>query len=172
MPETALAEHKPFNPKPPLYGTPEALETAITDYFEYCSVQHKVPTVAGMAYHLGFESRQSMYDYENRDTAGGAYLIKKARTYMESDLAQRAILGKGSIPGVIFTLKAMHGWQETSVVEHHHDVTLSIDQLTQQARSLLAQASPEQLRVLGVDKTDDVIDIPALPVPDRAKVDR
>ena len=134
---------------PPYYDTPEALEAAIKGYFEQCKADNKPPTIAGMAYHLGFESRQSMYDYENRDKAY-SYVVKKARTYMESLLAEKAQTGQGSIPGVIFTLKAMHGWQETQSIQVDVNQTVSVPQLEQAIRGLLAQASPEQLEGLGI----------------------
>ena len=176
MPEQASSQTQDVKPRigrPPFYPDPELFEQAIQSYFDYCEVQCKPPTKVGLALHLGFESRQSLQDYKVRvENEAFAYSVKKAEAKIERYLAERVVLGKGSTPGTIFTLKAMHGWQETSVVEHHHEVTLSVDQLTQQARSLLAQASPEQLKTLGVDKVDDVIDVKALPVPDKAKVNR
>ena len=150
MPETALAQlYKPINPHPPLYETPQALEKGIADYFKWCLENERMPTVAGMAYHLGFADRQSMYDYEKRSPSF-LHVLKKARTFMESDLAHRAILGKGSTPGVIFTLKAMHGWQETQQIQVDINQTVSVPQLEQAIRGLLAQATPEQLEGLGI----------------------
>jgi len=176
MPEQPSSQTQDVQPnlggRPAFYTDPDVLDKAIDSYFEYCEVQCKPPTKVGLALHLGFADRQSLRDYKLSENTAYSCCIKKAETKIERYLAERVVLGKGSTPGTIFTLKAMHGWQETSVVEHHHEVTPSIDQLTQLARSLLAQASPEQLRVLGVDKTDNVIDVKALPDPAQAKVDR
>ena len=62
--------------RPQLFSTPEELQKKIDDYFK-SGVNEKtitnkmgtkekvpVPTISGLCYHLGFESRQSFYDYE------------------------------------------------------------------------------------------------------------
>ena len=71
--------------RPPLFNTPEELQDAIQDYFDYCkpkiedgelkSLGESI-TITGIALYLGFESRQSFYDYEKHDQY--SYIIKKA----------------------------------------------------------------------------------------------
>jgi hypothetical protein len=59
--------------RPLKYKTQEELQDAIDDYF----INAEIPTITGLALHLGFCSRQSMYDYEKTD--GFADIIKLAR---------------------------------------------------------------------------------------------
>jgi hypothetical protein len=154
MPETALAEYQqPKHPggKPPFYPDPEQLSEAIDSYFDWCQVQQQPPTKVGLALHLGFCSRQSLQDYKVRsNNPEYAYCIKRAEAKIEQYLAQRVILGKGSTPGTIFTLKAMHGWQETQSIQVDVNQTVSVPQLEQAIRGLLSQATPEQLEGLGI----------------------
>ena len=62
--------------RPLKYETAEDLENAIDTYFKESLQTRETesgikyinpPTVSGLAYHLGFESRQSMYDYKERE---------------------------------------------------------------------------------------------------------
>ena len=118
------------NGRPPLFSNPEDLQEAIDTYFVSCVpvfakddngevLYHKgnpiiidmnSPTISGLAYHLGFESRQSFYDYENRDEF--SYTVKRARlrieTLHEKNLSNPMIKPTGSI----FWLKNA-GWKDT-----------------------------------------------------------
>ena len=69
---------------------------------------------------------------------------------MEGQLAEKVLMGQGSVPGTIFTLKCMHGWQETQQIQVDINQTVSVPQLEQAIRGLLAQATPEQLEGLGI----------------------
>jgi hypothetical protein len=71
---------------------------------------------------LGFDSRQSFYDYEKRD--GFSYIIKKARLKVESHYEQ--CLQYGNVTGAIFPLKNM-GWSDKQEIEHSGGVTIHID---------------------------------------------
>lgn len=113
--------------RPPLFATAEELQNAIDDYFQNGVTKRKViigpatnkqeieievPTVTGMCYHLGFESRQSFYDYEERP--GFAYTVKRARLFIEKEYEEQ--LQHGNTVGAIFALKNM-GWRDKSEVE-------------------------------------------------------
>ncbi len=113
-------EGKNLGGRPPKYESPEDLELAIEGYIKDCpdkrtcytseGVEYfiKVPTISGLAYFLGFESRQSMYDYENKDERF-SYTIKRARLWMETHYER---LAQGKTPtGAIFALKNM-GWKD------------------------------------------------------------
>lgn len=106
--------------RPPHYETVEDLILAINDYFNNGVkkrhviigkapnqevIELEVPTITGLALHLGFESRQSFYDYEKRD--GFSYTIKKARLFIEKEYEEQ--LQVGNTTGAIFALKNM-GW--------------------------------------------------------------
>jgi len=76
-------------------------------------VELPVPTITGIAYYLGFESRQSFYDYEKREAF--SYTIKRARLFIEVEYEEQ--LQFGSVAGAIFALKNM-GWRDKQEIEH------------------------------------------------------
>lgn len=95
--------------RPLKYKTVEELEAAIKEYFNSRQLQVMPPTVAGLALWLGFEDRQSIYDYKDRPAF--SCTIKKAITAMEDYAEQRLLVGEGSSTGAIFWLKN-HGWKD------------------------------------------------------------
>lgn len=114
--------------QPPIYDSPEVLQERIEDYFESGvkkktiivgrgenkeAVEVEVPTITGLALYLGFESRQSFYDYEKRE--GFSYTIKNARTRIENNYEE--LLQHGNTPGAIFALKNM-GWTDRQAIDH------------------------------------------------------
>jgi len=70
------------------------------------------PTITGLALYLGFESRQSFYDYEKRERF--SYTIKRARTFIERVYEQ--LLQIGNPAGAIFALKNF-GWTDKNEYE-------------------------------------------------------
>lgn len=105
--------------RPLKYKTKEELEGKIEEYF---AKNKEHPTLTGLAYHLGFESRQSIYDYEERGEF--SYTIKRARLFIESHYELR--LYHSSPTGAIFALKNF-GWKDSI----EHDVT---DELKEKLR--------------------------------------
>lgn len=110
-----------------IYKTPEALQDAIDDYFKNGVPQKgvvfgrqvvdmPVPTITGLALHLGFCDRQSFYDYEKYD--GYSYTIKKARTFIEKHYEE--MLQTGNTTGAIFALKNF-GWKDKQEVDYQGD---------------------------------------------------
>ena len=102
----------------PLFNSNEELEAQIKDYFDNPptkSVMIKdvgpVPmpfvSITGLALHLGFASRQSLYDYEKNDQY--SYTIKRARTLIENEYEFQ--LQSGNTTGAIFALKQF-GWTD------------------------------------------------------------
>lgn len=110
--------------KPPKYSSSIELQNKIDEYFTNCPDKREVvtdngkyevssPTIAGLAYFLGFESRQSLYDYEGRNNEY-SYVIKRARVRVES-MYERQL--SGTTPtGSIFALKNM-GWRDKSEID-------------------------------------------------------
>lgn len=97
--------------RPPKYKSPEELQDRIEDYFTYCKENEVKITTAGLAYHLGFESRQSLYDYCKHEEY--SYIIKRVRLRLEAYYEAKV---QGNCPtGPIFVLKNM-GWKD----EHHN----------------------------------------------------
>lgn len=97
--------------RPTKYETAAELQKAIDEYFENCPdkkivgtdghLEIPIYTITGLAYHLGFESRQSFYDYEKRE--GFSYTIKRARLRIEIEYEKQ--LHFGQCTGAIFALK-------------------------------------------------------------------
>lgn len=99
--------------RPAKYETPEELQSAIDDYIDSLN-DDEPPTLSGLAYALGFTSRQSLYDYaENEDFS---YPIKRVILKIESLYEKLLTTGKGSIAGVIFWLKN-RGWRDTQTID-------------------------------------------------------
>jgi hypothetical protein len=114
--------------RPPLFKTPEDLQEKIDAYFDGgCNmrevalltgvVQVKTPTITGLAYYLGFESRQSFYDYGEKPEF--SYTIKRARLRLEMMYEEK--LDDAKPTGAIFALKNL-GW--TDKIENTHSINL------------------------------------------------
>lgn len=108
--------------RPRIFETDDELQAAIDDYFNgglkirkvivgkppnQQVIEVPVPTITGLAYYLGFESRQSFYDYEER--AEFSYTVKRARLFIEVEYEEQ--LQHGNTVGAIFALKNM-GWRD------------------------------------------------------------
>jgi hypothetical protein len=93
--------------RPLKFETADELEAAIQAYFDN-QVESKAPiTISGLAYFLGFESRQSIYDYKERQEF--SYILKRATFFVESCYEEKL---SGTTPtGAIFALKNM-GWRD------------------------------------------------------------
>lgn len=90
--------------RPPIFETPDELQSAIEQYFDE---KKEFVTVTGLAYRLGFESRQSIYDYKERPEF--SYIIKRATLWIES--MYEAKLSGNNVAGSVFALKNM-GWRD------------------------------------------------------------
>jgi hypothetical protein len=90
--------------RPALFNSPEELQEAIDSFFS-TETRH---TITGLALHLGFESRQSVYDYAERGEF--SYIIKKAQLRVEN--FYEMALGDEKCTGAIFALKNM-GWNDS-----------------------------------------------------------
>ena len=114
------------NGRPPIFSDPDELAKKIDQYIDNCpdtktcynsegiGHEEKIPSISGLGYFLGFESRQSMYDYKNKDN-GFSYIIKRAMFYMEKHYEQ---IMQGKAPtGAIFALKNM-GWRDKTEVDN------------------------------------------------------
>jgi len=88
----------------------EELGTLIEEYF---LTNPDKPTVTGLAHFLGFESRQSMYDYKEREES--SYTIKRAILKIES-LHEKNLYGN-TPSGSIFWLKN-RDWVDKSNIDH------------------------------------------------------
>lgn len=113
--------------RPPIYESVSELEEAIDEYFNNGIKMRKVvvgkhpnnqvveipvPTITGLCHYLGFESRQSFYDYEKRQEF--TYTVKRARLFIEKEYEEQ--LSVGNTVGAIFALKNM-GWKDKQEID-------------------------------------------------------
>ena len=101
--------------RPRVYETPEELQIAVDAYFAHIEEKKDPATVTGLALHIGFESRQSIYDYE--EDGQFSYIIKNARLRVECEYEKRLSTAQ-SPTGAIFALKNM-GWKDKTEQEIH-----------------------------------------------------
>jgi hypothetical protein len=123
--------------RPPVFETPEQMEAAIEDYFNPLvkneahtksgvmlsegperGPRAKV-TITGLALHLGFCDRQSLYDYEDKPEF--SCIVKKARLRVEMSYEER--LSESACTGAIFALKNM-GWKDKTETEHSGNLAI------------------------------------------------
>lgn len=113
--------------RPPKFETEEELDEKVQMYFlegvkqrtfilgkapHQYSITVPVPTITGIAIYLGFESRQSFYDYEKIPEF--SYTIKRARLFIENEYEE--MLTHGNTTGAIFALKNF-GWKDNHQIE-------------------------------------------------------
>lgn len=110
--------------RPPVFETPSQFESKVEGYFESIKESKEPCTITGLCLFLGFESRQSFYDYEQKD--GFSYIVKRARLMVESNYEQR--LDRQSPTGAIFALKNM-GWKDTQEIKHEVTGFMNVDPL-------------------------------------------
>ena len=96
-----------------MIASPAEFEVLVEEYRTLCAEQDVPVTFAGMASHLGFASRQSLYDYEKRE--GFSYPVKRARLLVEAEYERR--LWGSNVAGAIFALKN-HGWSDKHELRH------------------------------------------------------
>lgn len=107
-----MEEIKDLGGRPAHFEIPEEFEKEVDNYFSFMFASEK-PTITGLCLFLGFESRQSFYDYEKRD--GFSYAVKKARLRIENVYEKNL---HGTQPaGSIFALKNM-GWTDSQSIDH------------------------------------------------------
>lgn len=124
--------------RPALYTDPITLEQKIEEYFNggankrtiivgkgesKQSIEIPIITITGLCYFLGFESRQSFYDYESN--VEFSYIIKKARLRVEMQYEEMLQMDV-SAAGPIFALKNMDWKDKTeNTTEHKGEVTIT-----------------------------------------------
>lgn len=106
--------------KPPMFENVEELEEKIDEYFAELTYIDKETgrdmmhpaMITGLALHLGFCSRQSLWDYQKKPEY--SYTIARARLRVEGSYEMH-LLSKSS-PGAVFALKNF-GWADNVKVE-------------------------------------------------------
>lgn len=108
---------------PPKFETAQQLYDKADEYFTWIKGEKddkggwirepEPPTITGVTLFLGFESRQSFYDYSEKGDF--SYALKKIRTRVENRYEQN--LHANNPTGSIFALKNM-GWKDKTETEH------------------------------------------------------
>jgi hypothetical protein len=106
-------EEKNTGGRPRVFESPEEMVDFIDSYFKTKHEKLENPTVSGLALYLGFESRQSFYDYEKDPVF--SYTIKKARLRMEEWYESNLLTRNAT--GAIFALKNF-GWTDKQEIDH------------------------------------------------------
>ena len=101
--------------RPRLYDSHEAFDAKTQEYFAEVETKGKMPTLAGLCLYLGFYDKDSFTHYA---TYGEDFsrTVKAAKMRIEDDRHQR--LANPACTGIIFDLKANHGWQDKQTLEH------------------------------------------------------
>lgn len=111
--------------RPPMYSSAEEMQKKVDEYFEFGANkktfytkegdEYQVPvyTVTGLAYYLGFSTRQSLLDYAEK--VEFVDVIKRAKLRIE--MAYEEGLQFPNCTGHIFALKNM-GWNDKQEVDH------------------------------------------------------
>lgn len=124
---------------PAFFDTPEELQQAIEKYFQTPTVAYALVegerikdnkgsfvleyhphTITHLAYHLGFESRQSFYDYAKRKDF--SYIIARARTRIEAEREQD-LCGGRNVDGNKFYLSNMGNWRAEQESKQHINIS-------------------------------------------------
>lgn len=128
--------------RPPKFSTQEELESQVKAYFVYIQGEYtsktklddegneysvreytrdpEPATLTGLALSLGFESRQSIYDYEKNGEF--SYTIKQARLMVENGY-EKALFSRNPT-GAIFALKNF-GWSDKQEIDMRAKVGLT-----------------------------------------------
>lgn len=101
--------------RPPIYDSAEKMQADIDIYFSTVSKA----TITGLCLALGFESRQSFYDYEEKEEF--SYIVKRARLRIENYYELN--LTENNVTGSIFALKNM-GWKDKSEMDMNGNMNL------------------------------------------------
>lgn len=129
--------------RPPKYTDPEEMQTKIEDYFQHCktgrdvtiirkqkavTIKQRIPaSKAGLALHLGFNSRQSLDDYTKQNNHGydpdkkQAFtdIIAQATLRCEADLLEGAAMGlfESKITGLVLATSHKYANKQEVIVK-------------------------------------------------------
>jgi hypothetical protein len=101
--------------RPAIFENPSDMQTEVDLYF----ASEGKKTMTGLALSLGFDSRQSLYDYQKKEEF--SYIINKALLRIECQYEEN--LSGNNVAGSIFVLKNM-GWKDRTETELSGNVDL------------------------------------------------
>lgn len=120
--------------RPPLYDEPEQMYAKIAEYLDWADSQKDkagkgIYTLEGCALYLGFATRDSMYDYEKKNS-GFSYVINKFRLFLIDWNVQKLYWG-GTYLAAQFWLRNHGGYAEEIVQQQHQTITTVTPQVVQ-----------------------------------------
>ena len=108
--------------RPPYYETPEEMDFAIDEYWEYIDENKYPPTITGLILYLGFSDREALANYEKKPEFSD--IVKRARLKVENGYEMR--LSENAPTGAIFALKNM-GWKDKTEQEISGSLNTGVD---------------------------------------------
>jgi hypothetical protein len=95
--------------QPPMFATPEELESKCQDYFINCVEDTEKPTITGLTLYVGFCSRSSWDHYAAKKEF--LYIVKRAKLTVENSY---------ELSGTTFDMFALKnmGWKDKTEVEN------------------------------------------------------
>lgn len=115
--------------RPPIYATVEDIYPAIEEWLN--DVRDGVkPTITGLCLALGFESKDTLYAYRDKETF--SYPIKRCLLIVEN--GYEMALKDNAAAGSIFALKNM-GWKDKTEQEHTGNMGITwVEEKTYEAK--------------------------------------
>jgi len=98
--------------RPRIYKSVAKLEKDCESFFELCAEEGVRPTITGLALHLGFADKTTLYEY--RDRPEFSYPIKKSLLLIEKCLELK--LENQAVTGIIFALKNKFSVSKSGVI--------------------------------------------------------
>ena len=132
--------------QPPKWKDPEELQALIDAYFLECKNNQEevvtkdglvvkvnrpeVPTIAGLAYHIGVD-RHTVYNYAYKDAF--FHTIKKARDYVLQRMERKLSNADSQVVGTIFLAKN-YGYSDKNEIEHSGEISI-VDAFLREGRT-------------------------------------
>lgn len=93
------------------YLDPQFLWSKCKEYFDDCDNKEQSYTIPGLAFYLGFTSRQAIFHYLKRGD-NCAKVIRAAKLKIEAQRNLQVIDSQGAVAGRIFDLKCNFGYSD------------------------------------------------------------
>ena len=109
--------------RPRLIKSPEEFDLLVDLYVADCAEKGEPVCSTGLCLALGFCSKSSLGDYEEREEFSAS--VKRAKMIVEHNYVKSTLKGGGA--GPIFLLKASYGYVDKQTVEQTGKVTVNIE---------------------------------------------
>lgn len=119
--------------RPPIWSDPEAFDKAVQKYFD----ENMNPKWSGLALHLGFESRKSLWEYGKKPEFSNS--VKRALLRIEQYYEENLLTKNAT--GAIFALKNFD-WKDKQEVDQRatiQDSRIDESKLTDDELRILAE---------------------------------